>query len=76
MLKQLTLALAAAAALPASALTTGDFAFTAFNADEDGWSLVTFVDIAANTQVYFSDAPARTARRRSGTRCRRRGRRP
>lgn len=39
----------------AHALNTGDLAFTSFNADEDGWSMVTFVDIAANTQVYFTD---------------------
>jgi hypothetical protein len=56
MLKK-TLALAAMSTLllPAHALTTGDLAFTAFNADEDGWSLVTFVDIAAGTTVYFTD---------------------
>ena len=39
----------------AQALTTGDMAFTSFNADNDGWAMVTFVDIAANTTVYFSD---------------------
>lgn len=55
------LALLAAAVAPAHALTTGDIAFTAFNADEDGWSLVTFVDIAANTQVFFSDSTATSA---------------
>lgn len=55
MFKKFAFALAVAAALPASALTTGDIAFTAFNADEDGWSLVTFVDIAAGSTVYFSD---------------------
>jgi hypothetical protein len=48
----------AAASSQASALTTGDIAFTSFNADEDGWSLVTFVDIAANTTIYFSDNEA------------------
>lgn len=37
------------------ALTMGDIAFTSFNADEDGWSLVTFVDIAADTTIYFRD---------------------
>ncbi|MDH4391791.1 MAG: PEP-CTERM sorting domain-containing protein [Aquabacterium sp.] len=51
-------AIAAAAMAPAHALTTGDIAFTAFNADEDGWSLVTFVDIAPNTRIYFSDSTA------------------
>jgi hypothetical protein len=39
----------------AQALTTGDMAFTSFNADDDTWALVTFVDITANTDVYFSD---------------------
>ena len=42
-------------AFNANALSAGDLAFTAYNADEDGWSLVTFVDLAANTQFYFSD---------------------
>lgn len=32
-----------------------DVAFTSFNADEKGWSLVTFADIASNTTVYFTD---------------------
>ena len=45
-----------AAAMPAhAALNAGDMAFTSFNADQDGWSMVSFVDIAANTNVYFSD---------------------
>lgn len=39
----------------AAALTTGDIAFTSFNADEDGLSFVTFVDIDPGTVVYFSD---------------------
>lgn len=38
-----------------AALMAGDIAFTSFNADEDGLSFVTFVDIAANTTIYFSD---------------------
>ena len=54
-------AIAAATISPALALTTGDIAFTAFNADEDGWSLVTFVNIAANTQIFFSDSTATNA---------------
>ncbi|MCV2358527.1 hypothetical protein LNV08_06010 [Paucibacter sp. TC2R-5] len=38
----LALALAAAAIAPAqAALKTGDLAFTSFNADEDGWAMVT-----------------------------------
>ena len=44
-----------AASAQAQALTTGDLAFTSFNADDDGWALVSFVDIAANTDIYFSD---------------------
>jgi hypothetical protein len=52
----LALALAAAAIAPAqAALSTGDLAFTSFNADEDGWAMVAFTEIAANTKVYFSD---------------------
>jgi hypothetical protein len=51
----LVLAAVAAAIAPAHALSTGDLAFTSFNADEDGFSLVTFVDIAAGTKLYFSD---------------------
>ncbi|WP_190303291.1 MULTISPECIES: hypothetical protein [Methylomonas] len=38
-----------------AALTSGDLAFTAFNADEDGWAMTTFVDIAADTTIFFSD---------------------
>lgn len=54
--KRSILAIATAvAAFNANALSAGDLAFTAYNADEDGWSLVTFVDLAANTQFYFSD---------------------
>ena len=49
------LAAAAALAAPAHALSTGDIAFTAFNADEDGLSFVAFADIAANTTIYFAD---------------------
>ncbi|MCV2352750.1 PEP-CTERM sorting domain-containing protein [Paucibacter sp. B2R-40] len=52
----LALALAAAAIAPAqAALTTGDLAFTSFNADEDGFSLVTLVGIDVGTNLYFSD---------------------
>ena len=40
------------------ALTQGDIAFISFNADEDGWSIVTFVDIDPNTTIYFSDGTA------------------
>jgi PEP-CTERM motif len=44
-----------ALAAPAHALTAGDFAFTSFNSQEDGWSLVALNTIGANTTVYFSD---------------------
>jgi hypothetical protein len=37
-------------------LSTGDLAFTSFNADgNDDFAIVTFVDIPANMPVYFSD---------------------
>ena len=49
------LAAVAAATAPACALGTGDLAFTAFNADEDVISMVTFVNIAAGTNVFFTD---------------------
>jgi PEP-CTERM motif len=39
----------------AAVTSAGDLAFTAFNADEDGWAITTFVDIAANSSIYFSD---------------------
>jgi hypothetical protein len=39
----------------AHALTAGDLTFTSFNADEDGWSVATFVDLAPNTLFYFTD---------------------
>ena len=60
-MKKIILAAAVLAAFNASALTTGDLAFTAFNADEDGWSLVNFVDLASNTEIYFSDSTATNA---------------
>jgi uncharacterized protein len=40
------------------ALIQGDIAFISFNADEDGWSIVTFVDIDPNTIIYFTDNEA------------------
>ena len=39
-------------------LTTGDISFISFNADEDGWAIVTFVDIDPNTTIYFTDNEA------------------
>ncbi len=42
--------------LVSAQLRTGDMAFVAFNADgDDDFAMVTFVDIPANTIVYFSD---------------------
>lgn len=56
MFKKLALlALLSTSGLSQAALNTGDIAFTSFNADEDGFTLATFVDIAANTTVYFTD---------------------
>ncbi len=42
-------------ATPAHALSAGQMAFTAFNADEDGFAMVALTTIAANTTVYFGD---------------------
>lgn len=51
------IALALAAALPVHADVTsaGDLTFSSFNADEDGWSMVAFTEIAPNTVVFFTD---------------------
>ncbi|MGC3981025.1 MAG: VPLPA-CTERM sorting domain-containing protein [Steroidobacteraceae bacterium] len=49
----LTLAMAGASAN--AALVTGDIAFTSFNADEDGWSIVALANIDANSTIYFRD---------------------
>lgn len=53
MFKHALAALAVAAALPAQA--AGEIAFTAFNADEDGWSVVALASLAPNTVVFFTD---------------------
>ncbi len=42
----------------AQSLAKGDIAFTAYNADEDGFSIVTFVALPANTIIYFTDNEA------------------
>jgi hypothetical protein len=42
-------------------LSTGSIAFTAFNADEDGWSIVSLIDIDPNQNVFFSDGTATSA---------------
>ena len=44
-----------------AALTKGDIGFISFNADEDGWSIVAFVDIDPNTIIYFTDNEATSA---------------
>lgn len=51
----LALLLAAAGVNAHAALSAGDIAFTSFNADEDGWSIVALANINANTTIYFSD---------------------
>ncbi|MCB1957524.1 MAG: PEP-CTERM sorting domain-containing protein [Rhodocyclaceae bacterium] len=48
-------ALAATVSLNAYALDAGDLAFTAFNADEDGWSVVALADLAPGTTIFFSE---------------------
>jgi hypothetical protein len=51
-------AIATALFVPTStlaALAPGDIAFTAFNADEDGFAVAVLKPIAAHTTVYFSD---------------------
>ena len=47
--------MAVSAQASALTLTTGDIAFTGFNADKNYWSLVALTDLAANTQIFFSD---------------------
>ena len=51
----LALLLAVTGAQAQAALGSGDLAFTAFNADEDGWAMAALADIAPNTKVYFTD---------------------
>jgi hypothetical protein len=52
----LAFAAATLAVVPAAnAQSTGDIAFTSFNSDEDGFSLVTFVDLAPGTTIFFRD---------------------
>ena len=56
MVKRLfVLAAMLATALPAQAQSTGDLLFTAFNADEDGFAMVTLVDLPVGAKVWFSD---------------------
>jgi hypothetical protein len=58
-LSRVSIALAAAtlsiAAANAATLNAGDIAFTSYNADEDGWSIVALASIDANTTLYFTD---------------------
>jgi len=39
----------------AMALDAGGLAFTAFNADEDGWAVVALTDIAAGSAIHFTE---------------------
>lgn len=39
----------------AHALLAGDIAFTSFNADEDGWSIVALSELAPGSSVYFTE---------------------
>ncbi len=48
-------AAAATVSAHALALQAGDLAFTAFNADEDGWSVLLLADLAPGTTIYFSE---------------------
>ena len=56
-MKKVLLGLTALAmsASASAALVAGDLAFTSYNTQEDGFSLASFANIAANTTVYFSD---------------------
>jgi hypothetical protein len=59
LLGPLLLASALVPAAPAWAAGTelgaGELMFSAFNADEDGWSLVALIDLAPGTELFFSD---------------------
>jgi len=55
MFKKMLIAGLVATAFGAQAQTAGSLAFTSYNTNEDGFSLVTFVTLAANTTIYFSD---------------------
>ncbi|WP_018411847.1 hypothetical protein [Methyloversatilis thermotolerans] len=51
-LASLSLSIHAAFAAPSA----GDIAFTAYNTDEDGWSIVVLSDLAADSTLYFTDS--------------------
>ncbi len=51
----LLVALALASTTAVATLQPGDIAFTAFNADEDGFAIVALKSVAAYTTVHFSD---------------------
>src|SRR5262245_58649129 len=53
--KSLVAALLAMSGSVQAALQPGDLAFTAFNADEDGFALVALTNVPAFTTVHFSD---------------------
>jgi MYXO-CTERM domain-containing protein len=40
----------------AFAVTRGDIAFTSFNADEDGWSIVALTELTSHSTLYFTDS--------------------
>jgi hypothetical protein len=40
----------------AFAVTRGDIAFTSFNADEDGWSIVVLTELTSHSTLYFTDS--------------------
>ncbi|MCB1894237.1 MAG: PEP-CTERM sorting domain-containing protein [Zoogloeaceae bacterium] len=55
-MKAICIAAAAAAVSPAAlAVEAGALAFTSFNADEDGWSIVALTDLQPGLSVYFSE---------------------
>jgi hypothetical protein len=54
--KKLLAASLSPSAPAAFALGAGDIAFTALNADEDGWTIVALTDVAANSTLYFTDS--------------------
>lgn len=40
----------------AFAVARGDIAFTSFNADEDGWSIVALTELTSHSTLYFTDS--------------------
>ena len=55
-MKQLVMAAAIATVSSQSlALEAGDLAFTAFNADEDGWAVLVLTDLLPESTIFFSE---------------------